>query len=203
MRPPHARPGKNLTPWPPLRDETSPPTPLRQAERGVLVALALLLTACVVDTGVPADARLICAVDDDCPGGWRCLDDLCRPEGWAPDAVEPDLAADGQDEAGADAALPRIEDRLTICGALYDKIEACPAEVKATLGQAVWDLVGDDRAVFASTTCARELLEDATDQDLDDYLVQVALLGSITCPMFVSVLCELFPDDAGYETACP
>jgi len=157
----------------------------------------------VVDTGVPSDARLICSVDEDCPGAWTCVDELCRPAGWAPDVVEPDGASDATGDAPGDATVPRMEDRRTICGALYDKIKECPTEVKATLGQDVWDLVGDDRAAFIETTCARDLLETATDKDLDDYLTQVALVGSITCPMFVSVLCDLFPADAGYATNCP
>ena len=193
----------NLTPWPPLRTRTSPPAPLHQVERGVLL-LALLLSACVVDSSVPRDAQLTCAVDEDCPGGWTCVDDLCRPEGWTPDVAEADEAGeDVTDDGTSDTALSRLEDRLTICTALYDKIKACPAEVKATLGQEIWDLVGDDRDAFAETTCARDLLGDATDKDLNDYLAQVALVGSITCPLFVSVLCDLFPADAGYTTSCP
>jgi hypothetical protein len=168
-----------------------------------VLLLALLLSACVVDSSVPRDAQLTCAVDEDCPAGWTCVDDLCRPEGWQPDATTADV--DGDAPAGDDALpeLSRWDDRLTICTALYDKIKACPAEVKATLGQEIWDLVGDDRDAFAETTCARDLLGDATDKDLNDYLAQVALAGSITCPLFVSVLCDLFPADAGYTTGCP
>ena len=178
-------------------------------ERGVLL-LALLLSACVIDSSVPRDARLTCAADEDCPGGWTCVDDLCRPEGWAPDVAEADAAAtDGTDDTPSPSdgeelpELSRWDDRVTICTALYDKIMACPAEVKATLGQEIWNLVGDDRDAFAETTCARDLLGDASDKDLNDYLAQVALVGSITCPLFVSVLCDLFPADAGYTTSCP
>jgi len=197
-----------MTVPPRRRGDLTPRPPLHRWRGGALVALGLLVSACVVDTGVPSDARLVCAVDADCPGGWTCTDDLCRPAGWAPDTAEPDAVAVDRtgDAPGADDAAPELsrwDDRLTVCAALYDKIKACPAEVKATLGQEVWDLVGDDRDAFASTTCARDLLADATDHDLDTYLAEAALLGPATCSFFVSVLCDLFPAHAGYTTNCP
>ena len=167
------------------------------------VALLLVFEACVVDRSVPDDARLTCTADGDCPGGWTCVDDLCRPKGWTPDTTMPDALIAETADAAADVVPPRWDDRVTICTALYDKIKLCPTEVKATLGQDVWNLVGDDRDAFVGATCARDLLAEASDSDLDTYLAEAALASSVTCAFFVTVLCDLFPADAGYETSCP
>jgi len=113
----------------------------------LVLPLLLLANACAVETPVPTDARLSCTKDSHCPGGWTCQSDLCRAPGWQPDTVQ---ATDTANEADAQPA--RWDDKLALCGALYDKGQTCEAEVKAGAGDTVWAWFEGERQTFVEAT---------------------------------------------------
>jgi len=166
-----------------------------------LLCLALVTmpaAGCVVDTGVPDDARLSCDADEDCPRGWTCgEDDLCLPPGYEEDA------SDGDQDLTEDEEAPwREEEKRQDCDAIYTKTTSCASEALAMLGATTYGVFEQGQSSFQDL-CALTLLAGASDQDLDDLALNLQFVNLATCAQFVPELCALFPADSGYATNCP
>ena len=170
----------------------------------------------MVDTEIPSGVQMTCTRADGCPRGWRC--DLAQRRcvqgspGVVDDVGVDSDAAEVQEVQEVDDAVdavpwdvketPRYADRAAVCGAIHDKIHTCESETRATLGEDVWLLFAAERSDFIDQVCVPGIAGEMSDAELDQFLLQMALLPLAPCDYFVNELCASLAEVMGPLPGC-
>lgn len=178
------------------------------SELSTLLLLGICCAGCTVDTSIDSSALLTCENQGECPGGWTCdLDALmCRSPEYtdsetetssdAGDAGDADDADDADTETqstdtDSDTSVYRYEDKKTVCEAVWTKAQDCDTELKAALGEEAASIFSLPKDSFVEDMCIPQMLNDTTDEKLDESLNQIDLLTLASCDIFVSTIAEL------------